>query len=272
MIPASSQVKRLPAVADQFYPADAIRLKKMLNDFLTQVDVDTSSAEKIKALIVPHAGYIYSAAIAASAYKLLSQNPDEYKQVILLGPSHRLSFKGLAISSADCYSMPFGDIKINNKLNKKINTLPQVVKRDDAHLQEHSLEVQLPFLQTLLKEFSLLPLVVGDCKADEVSEVLELLWDEPNTLFIISSDLSHYLPYQTAIEMDKNTALAIVEMQPEKINYEHACGRNPINGFLLSADKHSLRAQLLDLRNSGDTAGLHDRVVGYGAFVFTEQK
>lgn len=268
MLAASRQLHRSPAVADQFYPADQARLKRMVDEFLAQtVAVKT---RKIKAMIVPHAGYIYSASIAASAYQALTLQADTISQVILIGPSHKVGFEGVATCSADLYQMPFGAVEISRHLLHKINTLPQVHERDKAHQFEHSLEVQLPFLQTVLKQFTMLPLVVGDCTAHEVSQVLEELWGGDETLIVVSSDLSHYLPYELANKMDAQTSEAILQLSPEKINYEHACGRNPVNGLLLSARKHALKAQLMDLRNSADTAGVHDRVVGYGSFVFSE--
>lgn len=268
MISASSQNYRLPAVADQFYPADKIRLERMVSEYLQLAE--EQETDNVKALIVPHAGYIYSAATAASAYKVLSSQAESVRQVVLLGPSHRVGFKGIATSSANFYSMPFGEVKLEDSLKAKISHLPQVIEMDKAHQHEHSLEVQLPFLQLVLKDFTLLPLVVGDCSAQDVSEVIEHLWGNDQTLFVISSDLSHFLPYDAANEIDHHTAQAILELSPAEIQYDHACGRNPVNGLLISAKKHNLEPKLTDLRNSGDTAGSRDRVVGYGAFTFSE--
>lgn len=269
MFAAHGPLSRLPAVADQFYPADEARLRLMVDKFLAQAK--PVKIQNIKAMIVPHAGYIYSASIAASAYQALSLQTDIIRQVILIGPSHKVGFEGIASCSANQYQMPLGAVEINRELLDKINTLPQVHERNEAHEFEHSLEVQLPFLQTVLKHFTMLPLVVGDCSAQEVSQVLDELWGGDETLIVVSSDLSHFLPYERANKMDALTSEAILQLNPEKINYEHACGRNPINGLLLSAKKHALKAQLMDLRNSGDTAGVHDRVVGYASFVFGEQ-
>jgi hypothetical protein len=221
-----------------------------------------------KAIIAPHAGYIYSGPIAASAYLRIKPARGRITRVVLLGPAHRVGFHGLALSSADYFLTPLGRVPVDQEAVEKISRLPQVHEMDAAHAQEHSLEVHLPFLQEVLGEFNLVPLVVGDAEPGEVAEVLELLWGGSETLIVISSDLSHYHDYKTAQKLDRATSQAIEQLRPEDIQYDHACGRNPVNGLLHMARKRGLKAKTVDLRNSGDTAGTQDRVVGYGAYIF----
>lgn len=256
---------RKPAVAGMFYPADAQALRSTLKQLLANA---TTHGSTPKALIVPHAGYIYSGPIAANAYHLLDSSHDKIKRIVLLGPSHRVPFQGLALSSAEFFSTPLGDIPIDQAGQSKLLNLSQVSFFDDAHVMEHSLEVQLPFLQTVLDQFSLIPIVVGEASAEEVCEVLELVGMGEETLIVISSDLSHYHDYETARRMDQKTTLIIESLHPENLHENDACGRNPIKGLLLLAQKQGLHVSTLDLRNSGDTAGPRDRVVGYGAYRF----
>ena len=256
---------RPPAVAGTFYPADPDTLQLMVNEFL---DHATTTGQAPKAIISPHAGFIYSGAIAANAYHLLSSVRKKIERVVLLGPSHRVPFLGLAICDADYYATPLGNIRLDKAAAQQLLDLPQVSAIDQAHVMEHSLEVQLPFLQTVLDEFSLIPLVVGDASDEEVSEVLDRLWGGDETLIVISSDLSHFHDYRHAKELDQQTSDAIIALHPDSIHTQDACGGIPIRGLLLQALKRNLHAELLDLRNSGDTAGSRDRVVGYGAYRF----
>lgn len=260
---------RQPAVADQFYPGDPAELGRMLDALLAEPHPSASSRPGTtlpKALIVPHAGYIYSGPIAATAYARLEPARDRIRRVVLLGPSHRLSFRGLAATSADVFTTPLGPVRIDRAAVERALTLPQVHLLDAAHAQEHSLEVQLPFLQRVLDDFSLVPLVVGDAAPESVAEVLDLLWGGPETLILVSSDLTHYLDYRTARRIDAATSEAIEALRPESIGYDQACGRAPLNGLLTLARRRGLQAETLDLRNSGDTAGSRDQVVGYGAY------
>jgi len=253
-------------VAGTFYPDDPVQLQQQIETFL---QAGESGGEQPRALIVPHAGYIYSGPVAASAYRLLRNRPGRIKRVILLGPAHRVPFQGLAATSADYFSTPLGRVKIDRAITDRLLTLPQVRIYDAAHLEEHSLEVQLPFLQYVLGDtFSLVPLVVGEADADSVAAVIEALWEDAGTLILVSSDLSHYLDYNTARQVDSATSRAIEQLNPAAIDYQHACGRTPINGLLLVARRHRLQVTTLDQRNSGDTAGSRDRVVGYGAYAF----
>ncbi|MCO6413555.1 MAG: AmmeMemoRadiSam system protein B [Thiogranum sp.] len=258
---------REPAVAGLFYPDDPLLLQEQVERMLT---ADTAVAIRPKALIVPHAGYIYSGPVAASAYAQLLPLRDRIRRVVLLGPSHRVAFSGLAASSARYFSTPLGLIQVDQQAMDDILLLPQVRVLDEAHREEHSLEVQLPFLQTVLgADFTLVPLVVGDADADDVAEVIDKLWGGPETLLVISSDLSHYHDYATARRLDNATSQAIEQLNPLAIDHHQACGRNPVNGLLLAARQHHLNATILDVRNSGDTAGTRDRVVGYGAYAFS---
>jgi len=256
---------RNPAVAGLFYPDDPRELRAMVTGFLGAVP---AAGIAPKAIIAPHAGYIYSGPVAASAYARLKPARGHITRVVLLGPAHRVGFHGLALPSADYFMTPLGRIAVDQEAVKKISLLPHVRVMDAAHAQEHSLEVHLPFLQEALGEFSLVPLVVGDAGPEEVGEVLDLLWGGPETLIVISSDLSHYHDYKTAQKLDRATSQAIEKLRPEDIDYDHACGRNPVNGLLHVARRLGLKAKTVDLRNSGDTAGSHERVVGYGAYVF----
>ena len=257
---------REAAVAGTFYPADPEELRSMLHTYLAESASDGSPP---KAMIVPHAGYIYSGPVAASGYARLQQAADHIDQVILLGPAHRVAFNGLAASSAAGFKTPLGTIPLDSAAISDLLTLPQVHIDDEAHRLEHSLEVHLPFLQLILNQFTLVPLVVGDASPEEVCEVIGHFWDRPGTVIIISSDLSHFHDYETAVQLDNKTARAIEGLALEEISHDHACGRNPVNGLLLYARQHGLSVHTVDLRNSGDTAGPRDQVVGYGTWVIS---
>ncbi|MES9851510.1 MAG: AmmeMemoRadiSam system protein B [Candidatus Thiodiazotropha sp. L084R] len=257
---------RQPAVSDIFYPGNPQGLKEMVSSFLDEV---VPQGIPPKALIAPHAGYIYSGAVAATVYARLRSVADRIRRVVLLGPSHRVPFLGLAVSGADFFRTPLGDIALDRQAIAELVELPQVVQLDQAHANEHSLEVQLPFLQQVLESFSLIPIVVGDVSGEVVAEVLGKLWGGEETLIVISSDLSHYHDYLTAQRMDQQTSDSIISLDPDSIRYEDACGRIPIQGLLLQAKKLGLQGEIIDLRNSGDTAGDKNRVVGYGAYAFS---
>jgi len=250
-----------------FYPASADELHSMLTGYLLAADSDDSVP---KALIAPHAGYIYSGPVAATAYARLAPARERIKRVILLGPSHRVPFTGLAYSSARFFETPLGMIPIDVDAIEKIAALPQVQLLDAAHAREHSLEVHLPFLQEVLADFSLVPLVVGDAAPEDVAEVIEMLWGGDETLIVVSSDLSHYHDYDTACAMDSATSKAIENKRVEDIGDDHACGRIPVRGLLTVAGRQHMKVTTVDQRNSGDTAGPRDQVVGYGAYVSEE--
>ena len=257
---------RQPAVAGMFYPADKQSLKADIHQYLEQV----TNEQKIipKAIVVPHAGYIYSGPIAASVYKQIIPLKDIINRVILLGNSHRVAFTGLAVPESDVFNTPLGNIPIDQKSIQLLSGLPQVIVSDQEHRQEHSLEVQLPFLQEILGEFSLIPLVVGYADRFEVAEVINRLWGDEHTLIVISTDLSHFHEYNEAKQLDRATSDAIVNLKPDLIGYDDACGRNGLKGMMTVAEEKHLSVDILDLRNSGDTAGDKNRVVGYGAYVF----
>lgn len=264
---------RPAAVAGMFYPADAAVLQRDVSGLLAAAENAAASDCKAppKALIVPHAGYIYSGAIAASGYACLAPWRARVRRVVLLGPAHRMAIDGLALPSCDAFATPLGAVAIDADAADSALALPQVRRSDRAHAMEHSLEVQLPFLIRVLGEFSLLPFAVGHASAREVAEVLDLLWGGEETLIVISSDLSHYHGYRDAQELDRHTADAILALDAD-LDHEQACGATPIAGLLLSARRHGLHPRLLDLRNSGDTAGDRSRVVGYAAFAFHEDE
>jgi AmmeMemoRadiSam system protein B len=259
---------RPPAVAGMFYPGDALTLRAEVQSMLSLV-VPGEPLPPPKALIVPHAGYIYSGPIAASAYARLIPLAGRIHRLVLLGPTHRIGVRGLALPTCDAFATPLGQVPVDHEAEALLAGLPQVIRHSATHAQEHSLEVQLPFLQEVLGDFSLVPLAVGDASPEEVAQVLETLWGGPETLIVISSDLSHYHSWATARELDGASARSILSLSLLR-DHEQACGATPVNGLLLAARHHGLVPRMLDLRNSGDTAGDRHRVVGYGAFAFVQ--
>lgn len=257
-------MNRQPAVAGTFYPANPQQLRQMLDHYLNEAK---SEAKVPKAIIAPHAGYIYSGPVAASAYARLKNARHLIQKVVLIGPSHRVAFRGLAVSRAQTFSTPLGDIAIDEEAVQALVKLPFVEYIEQAHTYEHSLEVHLPFLQEMLDDFKLIPIVAGNATPEQVSEVIEMLWGGSETLIVVSSDLSHYHDYTTAQQLDRSTSEAIEHLQYEQLVDESACGKVPVSGLLKLAREHSLTVKTIDLRNSGDTAGKKDRVVGYGAYV-----
>ncbi len=258
---------RPPAVAGYFYPAEADELSSEVRHYLREA-VSTTRGHAPKAIIVPPAGYMYSAKVAAAAYAPIMAAGGPIRRVVLLGPGHRMAVPGMAVPDATAFSTPLGDVPVDQAAIHDILALPQVELRDDAHRDEHSLEVQLPFLQAVLPAFELVPLVVGGASAQQVAEVLDRLWGGPETLIVISSDLSHYKDYDAAQALDGQTATAIETLDAAAIGLEQACGRLLIAGFLTLAKQRGLTAERLDLCNSGDTGGPKDRVVGYGSWAF----
>jgi len=260
---------REPAVAGAFYPGQGPVLSSDVMRMLAAARPGTDApATAPKAIIVPHAGYIYSGPTAALAYARLSAVRTTIRRVVLLGPTHRVPVRGLALPGVDSFATPLGEIEVDQDAVAAITALPQVVVSPMAHRLEHSLEVQLPFLQSVLENFKLVPLAVGDATPTEVAQVLELLWGGEETLIVVSSDLSHFLHYRAAQTVDRETAQDIMNLN-SSLTHEQACGGTPVNGLLLAAKRHHLQPQLLGLCNSGDTAGDKGRVVGYAAFAFT---
>ena len=255
---------RTPAVAGSFYPDNPHTLQAMIDGYIQKV----APVGKVpKAIIVPHAGYIYSGEIAASAYARLRPKRNTIKRVVLLGPSHKVGFTGLALSHAEAFRTPLGDIPLDTEAIASLINYPFVDYMDQAHLFEHSLEVQLPFLQMTLDSFQLIPIVVGDCPAEKIEQILELFYGKDDILIVISSDLSHFHDYATAQLLDKETSRKIEHLDYQHLDYDNACGRAPVSGLLALAKKKSLQIENIDLRNSGDTAGDKSSVVGYGAYV-----
>jgi MEMO1 family protein len=263
----SSADARPPAVAGLFYPAEPEALTHTLEDLLGAASASAPTVPK--ALIAPHAGYVYSGPIAANAYSLLAPARDRIKRVVLLGPTHRVAVHGLALPGVARFATPLGTVQIDTAAVETLRELPQVVVSEEAHALEHSLEVHVPFLQKVLADFTLVPLAVGSASAEEVAEVLEKLWGGAETLVVVSSDLSHYLTYRSAQSTDRETCDAILGLRTD-IDHDQACGATPVSGLTLAARRKALKPELIDLRNSGDTAGDKSRVVGYASFAFFE--
>ncbi|MCU0833729.1 MAG: AmmeMemoRadiSam system protein B [Chromatiaceae bacterium] len=257
---------RPPAVAGLFYPADPEELSRQVRGFLRGARGEMGTTPK--AIVAPHAGYVYSGPVAGSAYAQIADRVEAISRVVLLGPSHRIAFQGLAATEADSLLTPLGAVAVDQAAYARVADLPQVRRFEAPYEGEHCLEVQLPFLQLVLGDFRVVPFLVGEADTETVAEVLERLWGGEETLIVVSSDLSHYLDYESARAIDARTSLAIESLHPEDIGYHQACGRNPLNGLLREARRHGLHGRTLDLRNSGDTAGPRGQVVGYGAYAF----
>jgi len=279
----ASQIRVRPAaVAGLFYPDDPVALRSAVISLLAARSRGAAGAparRRPKAVIAPHAGYSYSGPIAASAFSALAPgaasaagvagdaSAPKVRRVVLLGPSHQVPLRGLGLPGAERFATPLGMVPVDLEAAAAVDRLPQVAVRPDAHAAEHSLEVELPFLQVMLGPFELLPLVVGQAGAEEVAEVLELVWGGDDTVLVISSDLSHYLPAAAAERMDRETAAQILALAGP-LTSRQACGAVPINGLLAAARRQGLVPRQLDLRHSGDTSGDRSRVVGYGAWAF----
>lgn len=248
---------RRAAVAGMFYPAGATELRHTVAALLAAAPQPDGPPPK--ALVAPHAGYVYSGPVAATAYARLVKTGGGIERVVLLGPAHRHPLHGLATHSAQCFETPLGRVPLEHPGGLSV--------LDAAHQGEHSLETQLPFLQVTLGDFHLVPIVVGAAAAGEVAEVIEALWGGDETLIVVSTDLSHYHDAQAARKLDRATADDIVALRAEALGYDSACGRHALAGLLVALRKRGLRLECIDLRNSADTAGDPDRVVGYGAFV-----
>ena len=262
--PAASSKVRPAAVAGLFYPGNPAELDSTLAALLAGAE---PAVRAPNALIVPHAGYVYSGAVAGRAYRALKPVARLVRRVVLIGPSHREWFRGLAVPHAQAFATPLGLARIDAAAVATAAGLPWVGVSDAPHAREHSLEVQVPFLQRLLPQAEIVPIVVGEAAPAEVEAVIDALWGGPETLIVVSSDLSHYHRYDEARKLDTATAEAILDARAE-LTGEDACGCIAVNGLLRVARRRGLRIELIDLRNSGDTAGDRERVVGYGAFGF----
>lgn len=259
---------RPAAVAGMFYPGDAAALSQTVNSLLARA---TDPVRPPKALVVPHAGYIYSGAVAARAFHHLEPLRDTIKRVVLIGPAHRMAVDGIAVSTAAAFETPLGRVPVDRDGVADALTMPHCHAHDHAHAPEHCLEVELPFLQTCLTEFSIIPLLVGRSAPATIAALLERLWGGPETLIVISTDLSHYLDYDTARTLDARTCRAVESLDIEAIGHDQACGRLPLAGLMTVLRRQGARLHTLALCNSGDTAGDRRRVVGYGAWMATAE-
>ena len=265
---------REPAVAGTFYPNDPVALSSMIDTYLESDESSAinSAASAInqpsqwpKAIIAPHAGYIYSGLTAGKVYQRVAAGHDDIRRVVLLGPSHRVGFRGMALPTDTVFRTPLGDIPLDVATMEQLAKLPAVGYLDQAHVQEHSLEVHLPFLQQVLDDFTLVPIVVGDVNKEAVASLLSSVWDNDETLIVISSDLSHFHDYNEARTLDDATSRKITSLDAN-LSGEEACGCRPVNGLLHLLREKGLKLETIDVRNSGDTAGDRNRVVGYGAW------
>lgn len=261
---------RHPAVAGTFYPAERDALERQLALFLSEAGNDAPSPAPPKAIIGPHAGYVYSGPVAARAYARIAAARGTISRVVLIGPSHYVGFRGLAVDTVEAWAMPSGTVSLDTDAIARLRGLPMVGELDAAYQREHSLEVHVPFLQHVLGEFRLVPIVAGDAPPEAVAALFDALWGGPETLIVISTDLSHYLDYAACRRRDQSTAEAIERFDIDALGPTEACGAVPTRGLLLTARRRGLTIERLDLRNSGDTAGRRDRVVGYGAWALYE--
>lgn len=260
---------RPAAVAGHFYPSDPEVLRAQVSELLTAAVPAEDLTTPPKAVIVPHAGYMYSGAIAANGYASLTHLRNAIRRVVLLGPPHRVAVPGFALPASQGFATPLGVVPVDRAAWTMLQELPDVVVDDRPHAQEHCIEVQLPFLQMLLERFEIVPLLVGSAHPERVADVLELLWGGPETLIVVSSDLSHYLGYDDSRALDRSTARQMLDLRP-CLQGEQACGARAVNGLLTAAAQRGLEPYLLDLRSSGDTAGDRNRVVGYASVAFVE--
>src|SRR5271165_6378508 len=269
----SVTVIRPPAVAGSFYPGTRDVLERQLGQFMSEADNAPPCADAAaipKAIIAPHAGYVYSGPVAARAYAKLAAARGKVSRVVLIGPSHHVAFRGLAVDLSDAWQTPCGTVALDAEAIARLRQLPMVGQLDAAHQREHALEVHVPFLQHVLGDFRLVPIVAGDAPPDAVATLFDAVWGGPETLIVVSTDLSHYLDYAACQRLDARTAAAIERFDDAAIGSAEACGQVPTRGLLRVARRRGMAIERLDLRNSGDTAGRRDRVVGYGAWALYE--
>ncbi|QUN04988.1 AmmeMemoRadiSam system protein B [Shewanella yunxiaonensis] len=256
---------RLPAVAGHFYQRDPVQLRSQIQRWLHN---ELHESKSIKAILVPHAGYIYSGTTAALAYSLINRQKSRFNKVILVGPSHHYYFDGCALPVCEQFGTPLGQIVICQEHRQQLQHVPLVIFSDEVHQNEHCLEVQLPFLQSCLNRFQLTPIVTSNISAEALATVIAPLWQE-DTLLVISSDLSHYHSYAEANEIDQHTCDKIEHFQAS-ISPEEACGATGVNALLILAARHHYQLRLLQRINSGDSAGDKSRVVGYASYIVTD--
>lgn len=256
---------RPAAVSGSFYPAEASALQQQVDQLLKAHAVHADG--RPIALIVPHAGYQYSGAIAAQAFQQLRPWCDDIHRVLLIGPAHRAPVVGAALSSAGYFHTPLGDVVLDSQGIRELEKLPGFAIRDDAHAHEHALEVQLPFLQTVLDDFHLVPVLVGQASPELLHPMLERYWGAPHTLIVLSTDLSHFLSEEKAHHLDQRTRAAIEALDGERIGEEQACGRYPLRALMDVARHHHAHIQTLAMGTSADAGADAGRVVGYGAWL-----
>lgn len=257
---------RPPAVAGTLYDADTQRLLAQVESWLNE-GVAKTTPKTPKALVVPHSGYHYSGKTAAAAYRLLEPVYDSIRRVVILGNSHRDTINGFALPGVDVFKTPLGDVKVDPHAVQHLLNEPDVQELPEAHRLEHSIEVQLPFLQTVLEDFVIVPLIVGNNDPKRVAELLKPLWGAEETLIVISTGLSRKRPQSEARSQDAHSAERIRKMKID-FSYPEACGFNALNGFLYLAKEKHLDSKCLALSTSADTNGLKDRVRGFGSFAF----
>jgi AmmeMemoRadiSam system protein B len=263
---------RPPAVAGTFYPADPARLREVVDGMLAEVASPNAETAAPRAVIAPHAGYVYSGPVAAHAYARLAKRRDRLRRVLLIGPAHRKAIAGMALPAVTGLATPLGTVPIDRDAATRLADELDVTFDDGAHALEHSLEVQLPFLQRTLASFAVVPLVVGRCASAAIARVMAPFLEAEDAAVVVSSDLSHYLPYDRARAVDRATIARIVDLGAEPLHHDEACGATPVNGLRVAVRAAGLTAELLDLRSSGDTAGPRDEVVGYAALAFTRKE
>ncbi len=262
------RVVRPPAGAGRFYPAEAGELEKTVRGFLSSAEPTDAPSAPV-ALVGPHAGYAYSGAVAGSAYALLDRRAHPFRRVVLVGPSHFVTFEGIALPECAAFATPLGEHPVDGEAVAALLDSPIVHRWGRPHREEHSLEVHLPFVRVALGPLPVVPLLTGFVESEEVADALDLVWT-PETLVVVSTDLSHYLPYLDARTQDARTADAVERLHPDGLGDRDACGVMALRGLLAAGQRRGLRARCVDLRSSGDTGGDHARVVGYGAFGFWE--
>jgi len=270
---SAREMKRIrpPAVAGLFYPDDPAQLEHYVRAVLARAMEEIPPLGKVEAVVAPHAGYRFSGPVAAHSFAALGQRRD-ISRILLLGPAHTVPLRGIAAPSWDGFATPLGVVAVDAQAREAVSALDQVIVDDVPHAREHALEVELPFLQVLYPDVPVLPLVVGETTPEEVAEVIEVVRAlDPHTAVVVSSDLSHYESYEQARAHDALTARKIAALDYRHIDPHDACGARPLSGLLYVARLHGWKPVLLDLRNSGDTAGDKSRVVGYGAWAFVEE-
>ncbi|MBT3345210.1 MAG: AmmeMemoRadiSam system protein B [Gemmatimonadetes bacterium] len=270
-----AEVIRPAAVAGRFYAENRQQLSSAVTSYLSDGAAGTRTGlqgqplpvGRVKALICPHAGYIFSGPVAGSAYAALGADATAIRRVVVIGPAHRVEVRGLVAASAGVFATPLGGVRVDPVVGA-LCTEGLIHIDDAAHREEHALEVQLPFLQSILEDFTIVPLLFGQCEPSEIAGLMERLWGGEETLFVISSDLTHFHPHSVATQLDHLTSTAIESLDADGIDEGAACGRLAVQGLLQVAARRGLVATAIDVRTSAETAGDPDRVVGYGAYVF----